>query len=217
MNPTSKLSSILSNPELHSFQTQVSLPSHPKASVPTAEARFRLPLGIRCILAILDKMYTMAAPRLAAKSTRPLVTGGQMSASALFPYLDSADVHGEFSAHRAKAVPGSIYSDSESSDGDAVEPVDQQPGTEQQNLTSESVDTFLDQIATERLSKMPRSGSQWDRALRDAELFANHVSVYQRMLEEYLPSSKIATASLWTNCRLLLEVWSYSSLWQDHC
>lgn len=96
-----------------------------------------------------------------------------------------------------------------------MEPLYQQPETEQKNLTSESMDTFLDQIATERLAKMPRSGSQWDRALRDAELFANHVAVYQRMLDEYLPSSKIATASLWTNCRLLLEVWTYSSLWQD--
>jgi len=162
-------------------------------------------------------MYTMATHQLAAKSTRPAVAGGQMSSSALFPYLDSSDVHGEFSGHPAQAIPGSIYSDSESSDGDAMEPLDQQPEIEQQNLTSESIDTFLDQIATERLSKMPRSGSQWDRALRDAELFANHVSVYQRMLEEYLPSSKIATASLWTNCCLLLEVWSYSSLWQDRC
>jgi len=159
-------------------------------------------------------MYTMTTSRLTAKSTRPSVTGGQMSSSALFPYLDSSDVHGDFSLHRAKAVPGSIYSDSESSDGDAMEPLDQQPEVEQLDLTSESIDTFLDQIATERLSRMPRSGSQWDRTLRDAESFANHVSVYQRMLEEYLPSSKIATASLWTNCRLLLEVWTYSSLWQ---
>jgi len=159
----------------------------------------------------------MATSRLAAKSTRPSVTGGQMSSSTLFPYLDSSDVHGEFSSHRAKAVPGSIYSDSESSDGDAMEPLDQQPEIEPQDLTSESIDTFLDHIATERLSRMPHSGSQWDRALRDAEFFANHVSVYQRMLEEYLPSSKIATASLWTNCRLLLEVWTYSSLWQDNC
>lgn len=135
-----------------------------------------------------------------------------MSASALFPYLDSSDVHGEFSTHQVKAVPGSIYSDSESSDGDAMEPLDQQPGIEQNALTSESMDTFLDQIATERLAQMPRSGSQWDRALRDAEFFANHISVYQRMLEEYLPSSKIATASLWTNCRFLLEVWTYSLL-----
>ncbi len=129
-----------------------------------------------------------------------------MSSSALFPYLDNSDVHGEFSSHQTKPVPGSIYSDSESSDDDAMEPLDQQPEVEKQDLVSESIDTFLDQIATERLSRMPRSGSQWDRALRDAESFANHVSVYQRMLEEYLPSSRIATASFWTNCRLLLEV-----------
>lgn len=151
-------------------------------------------------------MYTMATPRPAAKSARPSVTGGKTSASALFPYLDSSDLCGEFSAHQAKVVPGSIYSDSESSDGDAMEPLHQQPEIEQEHLHLESMDTFLDQIATERLSKMPRNGSPWDRALRDAEYFANHVSVYQRMLEEYLPSSKIATASLWTNCRLLLEV-----------
>jgi len=157
----------------------------------------------------------MATSRLTAKSTRPSATGGQMSSSALFPYLDSSDVHGDFSLHRAKAVPGSIYSDLESSDGDVMQPLDQQSEVEQQDLTSESIDNFLDQIATERLSRMPRSGSHWDRALRDAESFANHISVYQRMLEEYLPLSKIATASLWTNCRLLLKLWTYNSLRQD--
>ena len=104
------------------------------------------------------------------------------------------------------AIPGSIYSDSESSNDNAMEHLDQQTGIEQQEIMSDSIDTFLGHIAAERLSKMPHSGSQWDRVLRDAESFASHVSLYQRMLEEYLPSSKAAGASLWTNCRLLLEV-----------
>ena len=96
---------------------------------------------------------------------------------------------------------GTIYYDPES-------PADTmgQGITLEQDAQRQSVDAFLDLIAAERLSRMPHSGSEWDCVLRNAESFARYVACYQRVVEEYLPSSDTATAAFWTNCCLLLEV-----------
>ena len=96
--------------------------------------------------------------------------------------LDTMQGHGDFS--KQPSIPESIYSLSNSSD-EAVGYFDQHQNTRTQpHIAIDSIDTFLALIAAERLSRMPHNGSLWDRVLKDAEAFANHVSVYQRILEE---------------------------------
>ena len=122
----------------------------------------------------------MATPRLVPWATSPSPAKGKTSTIALFPQLDTSEAHGELSARRAMAIPGSIYSLSDSSSDDGY--FDPHPKT--QPGIPDSVDAFLDVIAAERLTRMPHNGSPWDRVLKHAESFANYASQYQRMLEE---------------------------------
>lgn len=116
------------------------------------------------------------------------------------------------------AVPKSICTGSESSDDEIGLPTFQdQTVTISQDGGFESFDTFLDLIAAERLSKMPRSGSQWDRVLKHAEVFANQIVLVHRMLEDWQPQSETELASFWANCRLLLEVRPYRSPYHIAC
>ena len=120
----------------------------------------------------------MAAPELAGWITSPSVK----ETTTLRPKLDTIGGQGDLS--KQPSIPESIYSLSNSSD-EAVGYFDQHQNTTiQPDISTDSVDTFLAQIAAERLSKMPHNGSSWDRVLKDAEAFAKYVSVYQRMLEE---------------------------------
>ena len=120
----------------------------------------------------------MATPEFAGWITSPSVK----ETTTLLPKLDTLEGYGDLS--KQPKIPDSIYSLSNSSD-EAVGYFDQHQNiTTQPDKVTNSFNTFLAQIAAERLSRMPHNGSSWDRVLKDAEAFANYVSVYQRMLEE---------------------------------
>lgn len=70
----------------------------------------------------------------------------------------------------------------------------------------ESVEDFLEFIDTERLRRIPRQGSGWDRVLKWAEYFAGLVAAYQESVGEFVLQSEEAAKVVWSLCQKLLLV-----------
>ena len=80
-----------------------------------------------------------------------------------------------------------------------------------QNLYSETLESFLDFIATDRLRRVPHQGSRWDKILRLAEHFAIRISHYEEAVRGMFSKSEEAAHIIWGSCRVLLQVRSYTS------
>lgn len=75
-----------------------------------------------------------------------------------------------------------------------------------QNLYSESLESFLDFIAADRLRRVPHQGSRWDKILRMAEHTAIRIAHYQEAVEGIFAKSKEAAHIIWGSCRVLIQV-----------
>jgi len=73
-----------------------------------------------------------------------------------------------------------------------------------------TIERFLDYLECQRLTYMPHRGSRWDKVLKWTEYFALQISGYAKVVESFVPDSKLAAKLIWTACRALLEVISYS-------
>ena len=80
-----------------------------------------------------------------------------------------------------------------------------------QNLYSETLESFLDFIATDRLRRVPHQGSRWDKILRLAEHFAIRISHYEEAVRGMFSKSEKAAHIIWGSCRVLLQVRSHTS------
>ena len=155
------------------------------------------------------------------------------STTSSLPDAEKSDTSDDFLDLRMPTMSSYIYPDSESSDEedhmistakdslpvqqpithvqDAIEAARQKLANEldcmDRNLWNGiPLDDLLSHIAAERLARMPHSGSSWDRTLRDAELFAVHISQFHKFVNRFLSQSSFAAELIWANSRLLLEV-----------
>lgn len=80
-----------------------------------------------------------------------------------------------------------------------------------QDLYSETLESFLDFIATDRLRRVPHQGSRWDKILRMAEHFAIRISHYEEAIRGMFSKSEEAAHIIWGSCRVLLQVRSHAS------
>ena len=80
-----------------------------------------------------------------------------------------------------------------------------------QNLYNETLESFLDFIATDRLRRVPHQGSRWDKILRLAEHFAIRISHYEEAVRGMFSKSEEAAHIIWGSCRVLLQVRSHTS------
>ncbi len=71
---------------------------------------------------------------------------------------------------------------------------------------SESVDSFLDFVAADRLRRVPHRGSRWDKILRWAEYFAIQISILHESVGSFVPNSADSAQLIWACCRILLQV-----------
>ena len=71
---------------------------------------------------------------------------------------------------------------------------------------TQSMKSFFDFVANDRLRRMPHRGSRWDKILRWAEYFSAQVFVYHDVVGSFVPNSQEAAQLLWTSCRILLQV-----------
>ena len=71
-----------------------------------------------------------------------------------------------------------------------------------------TVEGFLDFVASLRLRYMPHKGSKWDRVLQWAEFFASSVANYESCLQGSVIYSQDLSRSIWSSCRILLELGS---------
>lgn len=69
-----------------------------------------------------------------------------------------------------------------------------------------TVDTFFDEVATERLRRMPRNGSRLDGVLRRASRLAFAVGSLRDAVGGILVGIETATTLIWGSCLLLLQV-----------
>lgn len=70
----------------------------------------------------------------------------------------------------------------------------------------ESLDSFLDFVASDRLRRVPHRGSRWDKILRWAEYFAIQVSILHESVGTFVPNSTEAAQLIWQSCQILLQV-----------
>lgn len=70
----------------------------------------------------------------------------------------------------------------------------------------ESLDSFLDFVASDRLRRVPHRGSRWDKILRWAEYFAIQVSILHESVGPFVPNSTEAAQLIWQSCQILLQV-----------
>jgi hypothetical protein len=71
-----------------------------------------------------------------------------------------------------------------------------------------TVEGFLDFVASLRLRRMPHKGSKWDRVLQWAEFFASSVANYETCMRGSVAYDQEAAKTIWSNCRILLELGS---------
>lgn len=69
-----------------------------------------------------------------------------------------------------------------------------------------SIENFLSYIGGERLRRMPRKGSRWDKILKWAEFFATSLSFFEELVEGFLSFSKEAVELIFGCLRVLLQV-----------
>lgn len=70
----------------------------------------------------------------------------------------------------------------------------------------ESLDSFLDFVASDRLRRVPHRGSRWDKILRWAEYFAIQISILHESVGPFAPNSTEAARLIWQSCQTLLQV-----------
>lgn len=70
----------------------------------------------------------------------------------------------------------------------------------------ESLDSFLDFVASDRLRRVPHRGSRWDKILRWAEYFAIQISTLLESVGPFVPNSTEAARLIWQSCQTLLLV-----------
>lgn len=70
----------------------------------------------------------------------------------------------------------------------------------------ESLDSFLDFVASDRLRRVPHRGSRWDKILRWAEYFAIQISTLYESVEPFTPNSTETARLIWQSCQTLLQV-----------
>ena len=73
-------------------------------------------------------------------------------------------------------------------------------------IKSTTIESFLEFITKERLTRVPHRGSLWDRVLKYAEYFALQISAYGESIGKFAPKSKSGSQLALANCRLLLEL-----------
>ena len=73
-------------------------------------------------------------------------------------------------------------------------------------IKSTTIESFLEFITKERLTRVPHRGSLWDRVLKYAEYFALQISAYGRSIRAFAPQSERGSQLALANCRLLLEL-----------
>ena len=73
-----------------------------------------------------------------------------------------------------------------------------------------TIDRFLEYVERQRLTHMPHRGGRWDKVLKWAEFFALQISGYSKVVEAFVPDSKIAANLIFASSIALLEV---SLLW----
>lgn len=70
----------------------------------------------------------------------------------------------------------------------------------------ESLDSFLDFVASDRLRRVPHRGSRWDKILRWAEYFAIQISILHETVGSFAPNSTETARLIWQSCQTLLQV-----------
>lgn len=73
-------------------------------------------------------------------------------------------------------------------------------------VATDSVESFLDFVAADRLRRMPHRGSRWDKILRWAEHFSTQVSRYHEFVNPFVPNSQQTAKLIWASCRILIQV-----------
>lgn len=70
----------------------------------------------------------------------------------------------------------------------------------------ESLDSFLDFVASDRLRRVPHRGNRWDKILRWAEYFAIQISILHESVGPFVSNSTEAARLIWQSCQTLLQV-----------
>lgn len=69
-----------------------------------------------------------------------------------------------------------------------------------------NIESYRRYIANERLIRMPRRGSNWDRALRAALMFGENLVEFGDAIQGFCSDTKEASVTGLASCKLLLEV-----------
>lgn len=72
-------------------------------------------------------------------------------------------------------------------------------------------------IKSERLTRLPHKGGDWDRVLSAAQYFAEQVQTLHTASQEFTAGSGEAANLIFGQCLLLLEVSLHSTISQDYC
>lgn len=71
---------------------------------------------------------------------------------------------------------------------------------------SQSIDQFLDYVATHRLKHMPHKGSKWDKVLQQSVSLSSQVHRYEEAVTDTLLDSSQAASLIYACLHTLLEV-----------
>lgn len=69
-----------------------------------------------------------------------------------------------------------------------------------------NIDSYRQYVSNERLVRMPRRGSSWDRALRAALMFGENLVEYGDAIKGFCSDTQEASVTGLASCRILLEV-----------
>ncbi|CAK7245405.1 MAG: hypothetical protein STHCBS139747_006986 [Sporothrix thermara] len=73
-------------------------------------------------------------------------------------------------------------------------------------LQQTDLESYLHNIADERLMHMPRKGSDWDRVLRTAQFFGLQIWRFGDKVGKFAPEARHAAAAALASCQMLLEI-----------
>lgn len=69
-----------------------------------------------------------------------------------------------------------------------------------------TIDSYRQYVSNERLIRMPRRGSNWDRALRSALMFGENLVEFGDAIQGFCADTKEASITGLASCKILLEV-----------
>jgi hypothetical protein len=69
-----------------------------------------------------------------------------------------------------------------------------------------NIDTYRQYVSNERLIRMPRRGSNWDRALRAGLMFGENLVEFGDAIQGFCSDTKEASVTGLASCKILLEV-----------